>query len=61
MDVIHVVINEGQKILHLPLFGGVGLQTVNGSPTYPVIQEHVGTCIMTEQVALIPHEPGHGS
>lgn len=41
--------------------GGVGLHMVNGSPIYPVMHEHIGTCITTEHVALIPQDPGHGS
>lgn len=34
---------------------------VNGSPMYPAMHVHVGTCIITEHVALIPQDPGHGS
>ena len=39
----------------------MGEQAVNGSPVCPSLQVHTGTWLMTWQLALEPHEPGHGS
>lgn len=33
----------------------------NGSPVYPIGQEHTGMWLITSQRASYPHVPGHGS
>ena len=43
------------------LLEGISWQDLNGSPTYPALQEHVATWLITRQSALTPQRPGHGS
>lgn len=39
----------------------IGEHAVKGSPVKPALQVQIGVWLITEQRALFPHEPGHGS
>lgn len=46
---------------HDEILPGTCWQYVNGSPLYPLLQEHIGVWLTTEHTAFEPHEPGQGS